>query len=132
MDLSSLILKVRGNLSDIPLSYISDDSVFNDIRRATKFVELIKSDFAAEDKVETGIEFLATYYTYVTWTVIAEVDRGEIPYSIIQRAKNLKSDARAYLQLISDYPIGEDLNIEPEKLAGHVFTFGLTSTIIGD
>lgn len=131
MDLSTLILKVRNNLSDIPLSYIDDSAVFNDLRRAEDFVTLIKSDIAAEAKIVTGIEFLASYYSYMTWTTLAEKELGEIPYSTIKKAEHLRAMARSYLSLISDYPLNEDLSVDLDKIKGHVSAYRLTPTIVG-
>jgi len=112
MDPSILVLRVRNNLSDVPLSYVDDSVVKNDIRRASSFVTLIKGSTILEDDVNTGIEFLASYYTYVSWTALVEEQKGEIPYSIIQKAELLRSSARAFLQLISVYPLKEDLTID--------------------
>lgn len=129
MDLSTLILRVRNNLSDIPLSYIDDSSVFNDLRRAEDFVELIRSDVADIYKITTGIEFLASYYSYMTWTTLAEKELGEIPYSTIKKAEHLRSMARAYLQLISKYPLKEDLSIDYDKIDGKVPAFTMSKSI---
>jgi hypothetical protein len=131
MDLSTLILKVRNNLSDIPLSYIDDSAVFNDLRRAEDFVDLIKSDIAVDAKITTGIEFLASYYCYMTWTTLAEKELGQIPYTTIQKAEHLRSMAKSYLQLISDYPLNDDLSVNLDKIKGKVASFRLTPTIIG-
>lgn len=129
MDLSTLILKVRNNLSDMPLSYVEDPAVLNDLRRAEDFIDLIKSETANPEKVVTGIEFLASYYTYMTWTTLAEKEGGEVPYSTIQKANHLRSMARAYLQLISKFPISEDLTIDMSKVKGTVPAFALTTSI---
>lgn len=131
MDLSLLLLKVRNNLSDIPLSYIDDSAVLNDLRRADDFVELIKKTDAAEDKVKTGVEFLASYYSYMTWTTLSEKELGQIPYSTIQKAIHLRSMARSYLQLISKFPLTEDLTIDLSAIDTKVPAFTLSGSIVG-
>ena len=130
MDLSSLLLKVRNNLSDIPLSYIDDSAILNDLRRADDFVELIKRPEADEDKIKTGVEFLASYYSYMTWTTLAEKELGQIPYSTIQKANHLRSMARSYLQLISKFPLTEDLTVDLAKIDTKVPAFKLSGSIV--
>lgn len=130
MDLSLLILKVRNNLSDIPLSYIDDSAILNDLRRAEDFVDLIKRPEAESDKVVTGIEFLASYYSYMTWTTLAEKELGQIPYSTIQKANHLRSMARSYLQLISKFPLTEDLTVDLSKIDSKVPAFKLSGSIV--
>jgi hypothetical protein len=130
MDLSSLVLRVRNNLSDIPLSYIDDSAVLNDLRRADDFVELIKRPEADEDKVKTGVEFLASYYSYMTWTTLSEKELGQIPYSTIQKALHLRSMARSYLQLISKFPLTEDLTVDLSKIDTKVPAFKLSGSIV--
>lgn len=131
MDLSLLLLKVRNNLSDIPLSYIDDSAILNDLRRANDFVELIKKSDATEDKVKTGVEFLASYYSYMTWTTLSEKELGQIPYSTIQKALHLRSMARSYLQLISKFPLTEDLTVDLAKIDTKVPAFKLSGSIVG-
>lgn len=131
MDLSLLLLKVRNNLSDIPLSYIDDSAILNDLRRAFDFVELIKRPEVDEEKIKTGVEFLASYYSYMTWTTLAEKELGQIPYSTIQKANHLRSMARSYLQLISKFPLTDDLTVDLSKIDTKVPAFTLSGSIVG-
>lgn len=129
MDLSPLIQRVRNNLSDIPESYVLDPVLLGDLRRAEAFVNLIKSEVAESNAIVTGIEFLAAYYTHVTWTTLVEKEQGEVPYSTIQKSLQHRSMARAYLSLISKYPLAEDLSIDFSKVKGTVPAFVLPTSI---
>lgn len=129
MDLSPYIQRVRNNLSDIPESYILDSVLLSDLRRAEAFVNLIKSEVASDKSVITGIEFLASYYAHVTWTTLVEKEQGEVPYSTIQKSFQHRSMARAYLSVISKYPLAEDLSIDFTKVNGTVPAFVLPTSI---
>ncbi|TRZ48447.1 MAG: hypothetical protein D4S01_10265 [Dehalococcoidia bacterium] len=131
MDLSSLVIKVRNNLSDIPDNYITDDAVFEDLERSEKFIDLIKVSSATEDALDTAKIMLASYYSYMTWTTLSEAHFGDIPISMINKAVHQRSMARAFLQLISKYPITEDLTVDPYKIKGAV-QYGRLSTTLFD
>lgn len=130
MDPSSLLLRVRINLADAPISHLQDPQILVDIRKAKKFVDLIKLSTALEDDVITGIEYLATYYAFMTWTVLAVKEYGATPYDVAPRAIQLRIDARAFLQLISKYPLNEDLTIDISKIKGRPNSVRLTTSVI--
>lgn len=132
MDLSSLVLKVANNLSDIPQEYADPTVILNSLEKAKAFIDLIKSDLASEPALRMCMEVLASYYTYISWTSLVEQQLGEIPYSTMVKANSMLAIARSFLQLISKYPLSEDLTIDLTKLNGTVFVSDKSTSIIND
>jgi hypothetical protein len=128
MDLSTLILKVRNGLSDIPLSYIDASAIYNDLQRAESFVILIKRDeiVDTDDGYIKSVEMLGSYYSYMTWTTLAEKQLGELPYSTAQKCEQLRSISKSFLVLISKYKLKDDLSIDTAGYSGYPIIGGLT------
>lgn len=132
MDLQPLIFKVRSALSDMPESYIDDSAVLNDLKRAQMFVDLIKMDTITPAQENTCLIVLGSYYSYMTWTSLAEKQLGELPYNTTQKAIHLRSMARSFLSLISKYPLAEDLSVDMAMINGQVVAFKLCPTVVED
>lgn len=133
IELSSLILRVRSILSDVPVEYDADEIVFNDIGRASSFVDIIVIDGVDEGYLAQAIVAVAAYYNYVTYTSLAERQLGELPPTSLVRIRALRSIARNFLLPISQYPLDEELNIDTKVLSKHyVCGFGLTKTLIDE
>ncbi len=147
INLSSLVLDVRDELSDIPEEYLSDRQVFKNLDKAKFFVYAVKTanyGVATSDKsdaelaeeelyIEKCVVALAVYYAYINWTSTAERALGEMPQSAYIKLASLRKIALGFIQMISDTPLNDDLTIN-EKAFSHAsgIASGLSTSIIGD
>jgi hypothetical protein len=115
-DVEELIPLVRASLSDIATEFITDDQVTYDLIRAKVFVEAITG--STSDSVYMGqcITAVATYYSYVNYTTLAERDLGTLPPTAQVRISTLRRIAASLLQPISLYPLTEELTLDVDTL----------------
>lgn len=110
--LSEMILEVRARLSDIPEEHLSDLQVYNDLKDAKSFVDQIAVTTATEDQLNEAYKSVATVYSYVNWTSLAERLMGTQPTTSFARVQFLREKALARLQLISKFPLNRDLTLD--------------------
>jgi hypothetical protein len=117
IDLSSLILDVRSNISDIPEEYAGDNQIYRDLKRAKAFVTKIAVADVDEDYLTECYIALATLYTYINYTSMAERQLGTLPPTALVRVQALRKIAAGFLQLISAIPLTEDLTVDMALMA---------------
>ena len=126
IDLPSLIFDVRGNLSDIPVDYTSDSQLYSDLKAARDFVSMVACPDVTEDKLTICIVRLATYYSYVNYTSLAERNLGTVPnVATSVRVNSLRTIAVSFLQQVACVPLSDDLTLDTtkmERIAGLAFT----------
>jgi hypothetical protein len=131
-EVAELVPMVRGSLSDIPSEQITKKQILYDLLRAKVFVETITG--STSDSVYMGqcIVSVATYYSYVNYTTLAERDLGTLPPTAQVRISTLRRIAAALLQPIAIYPITDDLTLDIDSLNIPVAAIGLTYSIMDD
>jgi hypothetical protein len=115
-DLDDLIVYVRSSLSDVPTEYMSDTQILYELVKAKAFVDELSG--ATSQTVYKGqcIIAVATYYSYVNYTALAERNMGTLPPTAAVRTSALREIAAALLQLISLYPLNSDLTIDMDAI----------------
>lgn len=131
-DISGLVNLVRSSLSDIPAEYITKTQIQNDLIRAKVFCEAITG--STSDSVYMGqcIVAVATYYSYVNYTTLAERNLGTLPPTAEVRIKALRRIAASLLQPASIYPITDDLTLNVEALNIPVAAVCFTPSVLDD
>lgn len=133
--LSELILHVRATLADITLDMVDDAQVYQDIKRAYEYIQqIVPSDIISsqESYIQSCIVNLASYYTYVNYTSLAERQQGTLPPTALIRINALREIAFAFLSPITPFQLNPDLSINKDKLERTpAFGFNLTPTNLG-
>lgn len=127
IQLHTLINPVREGLSELPIDLASDEQIYRDLKLANSYINsIISSSFSDEDFQQDTIVALATYFSYVNYTSIAEREFGDVPITAQFRANLLKQIALAFLRQLTDLPIGDDLSVDEKLLQSH---FGIAMKI---
>jgi len=127
IELHTLIYLVREGLSELPDDLASDEQIYKDIKLANSYINsIISSSFSDEDFQQDAIVALATYFSYVNYTSLAEREFGDVPITAQIRANLLKQIALAFLRQLTDLPIGDDLSVDEKLLKSH---FGIAMKI---
>ena len=109
ISLPSLISRVRVALADVPTDMMDDIQVYRDIQRADDFIDEMIRSGTTETMQEHTIVNLAAYYSYINYTSLAERQLGNVPAAAYLRIAALKEIALAFLRLISDVPLTDNL-----------------------
>lgn len=130
--LYDLVGLVRGSLSDVAEEFITDDQIFNDLVKAREFVNAVTG--ATSETVYKGqcIVAVATYYSYVNYTTLSERNLGTLPPTAQVRIVTLRRIAAGLLQLISIYPLTDDLTLDIKQLYVTSAGITLTPTVMSD
>lgn len=109
-DYTGLATEVRLAISDLPSQWCTPSQIDFTIKKAQRFIALIKRD----DITDTGIidscvVALTTYWTYVNYLSNASNRDGTLPEAAPVMIGSYKETAIAFLTLISRYPLGDDL-----------------------
>lgn len=134
-DLHLYIYLVREGLSELPDDLASDEQIYKDLKLAYSYINsVISPTFAADSDNEQfwqdAIVVLATYFSYVNYTSLAERQFGDVPITAAIRADLLKSMALSFIRMMSDNPIDDNLSIDTNRLDKmHAVGVGLVSNI---
>lgn len=118
--LSELVMRVRSAVSDIPENMLSDSQVYDNIKKADQYIRKIVPDSVYNvnvDYTQSCIVNLASYYTYLSYTALAEVNLGNLPPTSLIRLNALKEIALSFLLPITPYRLNPDLSINENALA---------------
>lgn len=114
--LSNQIDDVRRELSDITEDWVTDRQVYQAINQANKLITQIVPSTVDESMKTLAIQVLSAYYTYLTYTSIAEQRLGQLPETTIIRLNALSGKARSFMSLISNIELNDDLTIATRTL----------------
>lgn len=131
-DVEGLVPLVRASLSDVAEEFITDTQILYDLVRSKAFCEVITG--STSDSVYMGqcIVAVATYYSYVNYTTLAERNMGTLPPTAQVRITTLRRIAVALLQPLSIYPLTDDLTLDIKALNIPVAAIVLTPTVLDD
>jgi hypothetical protein len=110
--LNSLISEVRSTLSDVPTTFLTDSQILNELEKAQTFCVAIVVSTTTESYLEKCIIVVATYYSYINYTTLSERQLGTLPPTSKIRLDALRRVAISFLQLVSNYPIDENLLLD--------------------
>lgn len=134
-DLHLYIYLVREGLSELPDDFASDEQIYRDLKLAYSYINsVISPTFAADSDNEQfwqdAIVALATYFSYVNYTSLAERQFGDVPITATIRANLLKRIALSFIRMMSDNPIDDNLSIDTNRLDKiHAVGIGMVSNI---
>ena len=116
-DLHAFIYLVREGLSELPDDLASDEQIYKDLKLAHSYINsIISSTFAADSDNERfwqdTVVALATYFSYVNYTSLAEREFGDVPITAQIRATLLRQIALAFIRQLTDLPIGDNLSVD--------------------
>jgi hypothetical protein len=114
--LYDLVPLVRSALSDVSSEYMSDDQILNDLVKAREFCHAVSGSTSETVYMGQCIVAVATYYSYVNYTTLAERNMGTLPPTAQVRISTLRRIAAALLQLIAIYPLTDDLTIDSDQM----------------
>jgi hypothetical protein len=110
MDPSAVFLEsVRRDLSEVTPDLLSDESIVQQLERAEQVIAPWALD-ADDELLKKCTVALASYFSYVVYTSLAERAHGSVPTTSVIRIKELKHIA--YLLLRQIMPINSDLSID--------------------
>lgn len=133
IDLSSLILRVRRSLADVPEDYMTDVQIYDELKSAQIFVNSIVTTTATETDQREAIIHLSSYFSYINYTSMAERRLGEVPPVTYVKLNVLRQKALTYLQTITDLPLTADLIVDTSKLSKEKpFVYGITKSLLED
>ena len=120
-DLHLYIYLVREGLSELPDDLASDEQIYKDLKLAYSYINsVISPTFAADSDNEQfwqdAIVALATYFSYVNYTSLAEREFGDVPITAQVRSTLLCQIALAFIRQLSDLPIQDDLSVDESIL----------------
>ena len=121
-DLHLYIYLVREGLSELPDDLASDEQIYKDLKLAYSYINsVISPTFAADSDNGTvlardAIVALATYFSYVNYTSLAEREFGDVPITAQVRSTLLRQIALAFIRQLSDLPIQDDLSVDESIL----------------
>jgi hypothetical protein len=116
IELGPIGKKVRSTLSDVPREFLTDKQILVELEKAQAFCDQIAITGTDEEYLAKCYEVLATYYSYINYTTLAERQLGTLPPTSKIRLDALRRVAVAFLQLVSMYPLDEDLLIDTSEL----------------
>jgi hypothetical protein len=128
IDLNQLVIPVRGTLSDVPADYLTDDQLYDEVDKAYVFCNKVIESGTSESYISKCIVTLAAYYAYINYTSLSERQLGTLPPTSAIRLKALKGVAASFLQLVSIYPLTDDLTIDKDRItnpAGITLTYSV-------
>lgn len=133
INLNSLISEVRSTLSDVPDEYITDTQIRNELGKAQAFCTVLVDSDTTESYLSKCIVVVATYYAYINYTTLSERQLGTLPPTSKIRLDALKNVATSFLQLVSQYPIDENLMLDMDTLSKtNTATISLTMSALDD
>jgi len=112
--LSNLISNIRLTLSDVPTEFLTNKQILYELTKAQAYCDAIVDDATTEAYLTKCYEVLATYYCYINYTTLSERQLGTLPPTSKIRLDALRTVAISFLQLVSKYPLNEDLMIDLE------------------
>lgn len=116
--LKKLIPEVRSALSDVPSEFITDTQITNELEKAEAYCNAVVCSGTTESYLSTCIVVVATYYAYVNYTTLSERQLGTLPPTAPVRLKALQTIAASFLQLVSKYPLNNDLTVDTKTRQG--------------
>lgn len=133
INLNSLISNVRSTLSDVPEEFLTDTQLYVELDKANAYCNAIVQEDTTEAYLTKCIEVVATFYSYINYTTLSERQLGTLPPTSKIRLDALRNVAVSFLQLVSKYPLNDNLTIDMESLkestCGQV---SLTITVLDD
>lgn len=130
IDLHTLINEIRDELGEVKPDIINDEGIYREIKKAYRYVQLIKdADYDDETVEREVILALATYFTYINFTSIMEGLKGEIGYNSTRKTDILRKIALMFMRQISSVPLNEDLSIDENAINIGGVGFGITENV---
>lgn len=109
-DYDGLATEVRLAISDLPPQWCNASQIGFTLKKARRFIALIKRDDVTDTGIiDSCIVALTTYWTYVNYLSNASNRDGTLPEAAPVMINSYKETAIAFLTLISKYPLGDDL-----------------------
>lgn len=131
INLSTLILKVQNNLSDVPSDYITDEQIYNDLKTSQGYINYImESEFTDENFISLTIVALSTYYSYINYTSLAERQLGTLPPTSEIKARVLKERALAFMKQLSKFELNDDLTTDNEQFMVGGIGYGISKSAL--
>ncbi|MCK9577773.1 MAG: hypothetical protein M0R51_17840 [Clostridia bacterium] len=133
INLNSLIYNVRSTLSDVPEEFLTDSQIYVEIDKANAYCNAIVMDDTTETYLTKCIEVVAAFYSYINYTTLSERQLGTLPPTSKIRLDALRNVAVSFLQLVSKFPINENLTIDIDSLKESTCgQISLTNTVLND
>jgi len=133
IELGPIRNKVRSTLSDVPREFLSDAQILIELEKAQAFCDMLVASTTAEAYLAKCYEVLATYYSYINYTTLAERQLGTLPPTSKIRLDALRRVAVSFLQLVSTYPVDENLLIDKSALKDTIVAdIALLPTVLDD
>lgn len=133
IELRPIVKKVRSTLSDVPREFLTDAQILIELEKAQAFCDQIASTDTTEAYLAKCYEVLATYYSYINYTTLSERQLGTLPPTSKIRLDALRMVAVAFLQLVSTYPLSDELLIDKAALKDTIVAdIALMPTVLDD
>ena len=117
IDLNTLILKVRMDLSNVPTEHIDDSQILLDLQKASDFLDLVLADGVTEAQRSRCLIVLGTYYAYVNYISLAERQLGNFPQASYIRLQTYRQIAFSFISPLSRVPLDADLSPNEKALS---------------
>jgi len=131
--LKKLIPEVRSSLSDVPTEFLTDIQIRNELEKAEAFCLAICVPTISEAYLVHCITVVATYYCYINYTSLSERQLGTLPPTSFIRLNALRQVAVSFLQLVSQYPLTDDLTLDMKSYKeSNTAAITFTPSVIGD
>lgn len=131
--LKKLIPEVRSSLSDVPTEFLTDIQIRNELEKAEAYCLMICLPTTAESYFVHCITVVAIYYSYINYTSLSERQLGTLPPTSLIRLNALRKVAVSFLQLVSQYPLTDDLTLDMKSYRDtNVAAMTFTPSVIDD
>lgn len=130
INLHTLIDEIRDELGEVKPDIINDEGIYREVKKANKYIQLIKDEDYDNETVEREtILALATYFTYINYTSIAEGFKGELGYNTTRKTGILKNIALMFMKQLSSYPLDDELMIDESSINIGGVGFSITENV---
>lgn len=126
-DLHNLIPQVRDTLGSLPYEYLEDHQIWAEVKRANMFVNYINESSNAK-LIEKAILSLASFYTYINYSSLAEPRLGNVPHAYDPKYSVLRDIALSFLRMITSLPLNDKLVVDIDLMRRDK---GVGGTIMG-
>lgn len=119
MDYPELYLEdVRRELSELENDLLSDEVIVQELQTVNTILEPYEPE-DNEELMRRCVVLLAAYFSYISYSVIAENQMGTTPPTSRPKTENLKF--KAYLAIRQIAPVDKDLNFLESSLYAGVY-----------
>jgi hypothetical protein len=118
-------------LSDIPISFLTDDQIYNELDTASAYCTQNLDTTTADVYMSKCYIVLASYYAYINYTTLAERREGTLPPAAKTRVDALRLKALSFLQPIALERLDENLVVDlDDQRLSRVAPMALLPTVV--